>query len=138
MKKIITMIGSFLMICLLTGCGNNQYIKQLSYSEFKEKVEGNESFILEVMSSTCSACEDFKPKLESVVNEYKITVYQLNTHNLSDEEWEEFSNFYSVTSTPTTMFMTEGKEISVATRIDGSVSKSKIISKMKAMGYIKE
>lgn len=137
MKKIMTIIGCFVLISLLTGCGNSQYIKPINYSELKEKMEQNESFILEVMSTTCSACEDFKPKLESVVNEYKVTVYQLNTHDMSDEDWEEFSTTYSVTSTPTTMFITEGKEISVATRIDGSVSKDKIISKMKAMDYIK-
>lgn len=138
MKKVIMLASSLLVLLCFTGCSNNQYIKNVNYEELTNMIEDNQSFILEVMSTDCSACQDFKPKLNEVTEEYKITVYSINIQDISSEDWTDFKSKYSVSSTPTTMFFTEGKEITVATRIEGSVSKDKIISKFKAMGYIIE
>ena len=131
----------FLMLCgalILTGCGKPDNLKSLSYSAFQKKIESKETFIVEVMSDDCTACKNFEPKIEEVVKEYNITVYQLNIHTMSDEDYQKFASDFSITGTPTTMFITNGEEQSVAHRIDGNVSKDKIISKMKAMGYISE
>lgn len=138
MKKIAILFGCLLMILCLTGCNDNRYVKSVTYEEVTKMIEEKQSFILEVMSQDCSACKDFSPKLSEVTKEYEVTVYQLDIKNISSEDWSNFSDAYSVSSTPTTMFFTEGKEITVASRIDGSVSKDKIIAKFKAMDYIKE
>lgn len=136
MKKIM-MILVLLIACIsLTGCGENAYIKEITLDEFNQKLENKETFILEVMSTTCSACKDFAPKLEEVTNKYKVTVYQLNTHNMSDEDYTSFSERYIVKSTPTLLFFNDGQELTVATRIVGSVSKDKVINQFKNLGFI--
>ena len=136
MKKIITLLSVFIFTLLLTGCGGSEYLKTLSYDELNQKLENKESFILEVMRTGCTACEGFAPKLESVTNDYKVTVYQLNTSDLSDEVWEEFKDKFSVSATPTIVFFTEGEELTIGTRIVGDVSKDKVIEQFKNMGYI--
>lgn len=136
LKKIGLALGVLLLCFCFTGCSDKQYVKEISYSDFKKMIEEKQTFILEVMSSECSACKDFDPKIKEVANENKVTVHQLNIKKMSNEEWLEFSKNYSVSATPTTVFYTEGKEETVATRINGSVSKDKIVSKFQSMGYI--
>ena len=138
LKKIGLVLGATLLCFCFTGCSNNEYIKEISYSDFKKMIDEKQSFILEVMRTDCSACKDFDPKIKEASNENKVTVHQLNIKKMSNEEWLEFSKIYSISATPTTVFYTEGKEETVATRINGSVSKDKIISKFKSMGYIEK
>lgn len=132
MKKL--KIG-LLLICILclTACSKS-YLKEISYDEYKKLIENKETFILEVMREDCSACQSFKPKLESVAKEYKIEVKTISTDNLSDEELDEFA----ISGTPTVIFYIDGEEQTTASRINGSVSKDKIISKFKASGFIEE
>lgn len=120
-------------IFLLTGCSNG-FVKEISYDEYKDLINSKETFILEVMREDCSACVSFKPKLESVANEYEIEVKVLNTDTLSDEELDSFG----ISGTPTVIFYIDGEEVTTASRITGSVSTDKIISKFKASGFIKE
>lgn len=132
MKKL--KIGLLLVsIFLLTGCSKS-FIKEISYDEYKDLIDSKETFILEVMREDCSACVSFKPKLESVANKYEIEVKVLNTDNLSDEELDSFG----ISGTPTVIFYIDGEEVTTASRINGSVSTDKIISKFKASGFIKE
>ena len=132
MKKL--KIG-LLLICILclTGCSKS-YVKEISYDEYKKLVKNKETFILEVMREDCSACQTFKPKLESVAKEYEVEVKAISTDNLSNEELNEFG----ITGTPTVIFYIDGEEQTTASRINGSVNKDKIISKFKASGFIKE
>ena len=53
------------------------------------------------------------------------------------QEMEEFDSMYTVTGTPTTIFIKNGVETSIMSRINGEVSKDKIISKLKQNEYIK-
>jgi len=120
-------------IFLLTGCSKG-FVKEISYDEYKKLIDSKETFILEVMREDCSACVSFKPKLESVANEYEVEVKVLNTDTLSEEELDSFG----ISGTPTVIFYIDGKEETTASRINGSVSTDKIISKFKASGFIKE
>ena len=65
MKNIFKVSLMLLVIFLLSGC-SNKYLKEISYNEYNKLIENKESFILEVMSAECSACKNFKPKLEEV------------------------------------------------------------------------
>ncbi len=138
MKKIFACITILLASLCLTGCGGSKYIQEIDLKTLNEKVENKESFVLEVMRTSCSACQDFAPKLEEVTSKYEVTVYQINTEHLSEEDFNTFKDAYSVSSTPTVVFFTEGQELTVGTRIVGSVSKDKLISQLKFMGYIQE
>ena len=138
MKKFIYF--SILCICLLliTGCGGNKYLKEISYKEYKNLIKNKETFILEIMRTDCSACKDFKPKLTDVVNDYKIEVKYINTDHLSKKEIDKLYDDTGISGTPTVIFYTKGTEETVSSRINGSVSEEKIISKFKAAGYISE
>ena len=138
MKKFIYFSILFICVILVTGCGGSKYLKEVSYKEYKEMIKNKETFILEIMKTDCSACKDFKPKLTKVVNDYKIEVKYLNTAKLSKKDTDELFDLTGIEGTPTVIFYTDGEEETKSSRINGSVTEEKIISKFKASGYIKE
>lgn len=139
MKKSLKIVIILLAVCLFTGCGNSSsYMKEISYSDYKELLENKETFILEIMRTDCSACISFKPKITQVTNDYKVEVKYINTDHITDEEKETLFDETGATGTPTVIFYHDGVEETVASRITGSVSVDKIISKFKASGFIEE
>lgn len=136
MKKKFLIILLLLFAIFTTGCENN-YLKNIDYNNFKEKVESKESFIVEVIQTGCSACKNFTPKFRKILNQNKVTAYQLNYSDLKEEEKKEFDSTFSISATPSVLFITEGEEKSVLTRIIGAVEKDKIVDKLKTNGYIK-
>ena len=139
MKRIKIISLLLLFVAIFTGCGKeeNKYLIELSYSEFNQKIENKETFFVEIMQDGCNYCELFTPKLEEVLMEYELTGYKLNLSKLNEEEYNDFILAYGKNGTPTTIFLTNGKEISKMQRISGNASKTKIISKLKGNGYIK-
>lgn len=136
MKKIMKLSIVFTVILLLTGCNKN-YVKEISYNEYKDLLKNKETFILEIMKTDCSACINFKPKLEEVANKYKVEVKYINTDHLNEENYQNLFDDTGITGTPTVIFYDKGIEETKSSRINGSVSTDKIISKFKANGYIK-
>ena len=146
MKKIVKIFSLFLVLVLLVvGCGkqeetNNtevEYLKELTFEELEVKLENKEDIILEIVQTGCSNCTAFSPKFESVLNEYEIQAYSLNISYLSDAgaDWLES---YNVDGTPTVIFFEKGEETSTMKRLVGNQSKEKIVSKLKANGYIEK
>ena len=133
MKKLLVILIS--LFCL-TGC-SNKYIIKINYSEFKEKIENQDTFILEVVKTGCPACKKFSPRLGKIVKKNRIKVYQLNYSKLSDKQIKEFDNDFSISYTPTIIFITNGKETSVLNRLVGAVEEEKIVERFKDMEYIK-
>ena len=86
----------------------------------------------------CSACISFKPKITQVAEDYQIEIKYINTDHLSEEEYNNLFNETGISGTPTVIFYHDGVEETVASRINGSVSVDKIISKFKASGFIEE
>ena len=140
MKKLKSILLVIALFLLFTGCSNSNdsYLKSISYKEFKTMCENKETFFVEVVQDGCSHCQAFTPKLKEVLNEYKVTGYQLNLTNMTEEEDKEFSKEFEITGTPNTLFITEGQELSILQRIVGNASKQKIISKLKNNGYIEK
>jgi predicted bacteriocin transport accessory protein len=114
----------------------DKHLIELNMSELKEKIENKDTFILVITQTTCSHCMDFKPKIENVANKYKLTIYYIETNLLSKEETTNFKKYISYTGTPTTVFILNGKETTVANRLNGSVEEQKIIDKLKSNGFI--
>ncbi len=137
MKKYLKLGIIIIVTFILTGCTKN-YVKEISYSEYEKLINNKETFILEIMRTDCSACINFSPKLKEVANKYKIEVKYINTDNITEEEYEKLELKTGVTGTPTVIFYNDGEEITKSTRINGSVSVDKIISKFKASGFIEE
>ena len=137
MKKIKYLLLVLLVGVIFTGCGKNN-LKTVSFNELNKKLENGESFFFEVVQDGCSHCANFTPKLKEVLNEYDVIGYQLNLTDLTEENYKTFNSMFDVDGTPTTIFIVNGKEVSLLQRIDGNVSKEKIISKLKTNKYINE
>lgn len=137
MKKYLKISIILCFILILTGCSKS-YMKEINYKDYKNLIANKETFILEIMKTDCSACISFKPKITQVAEDYKIEIKYINTDHLSEEEVDELYKVTGISGTPTVIFYHKGVEKTVASRINGSVSVDKIISKLKASEFIKE
>lgn len=133
MKKCKFLIILLTAIFLLTGCSKN-YLTEISYDDYKQLIEDKETFVLEVMQENCVNCEEFRPKLKSVAEEYQIDVKFIDITELTEEQKDEFG----VSGTPTLIFYIEGEEETTSARLVGNKSRDKIIAKFKASDFIKE
>lgn len=139
-KKIIFIVVIFVLLTTIitfTLIQENTNLVNLSYNEIIEKIENKEDFVLCVSASKCVHCQDYKPKLKKVANDYDIIIYYTNTDSFTDEQYETFKkNFSFDGGTPTTIFFKNGEETTTANRIEGNVKIEKIINKLKNNGFI--
>ena len=115
-----------------------KHLIELNLSELKEKLENKESFILVITATYCSHCAEYKPVLSEVLTEYDLVGYFIEQDKLNEEELAELKQIANISGTPTTIFIQDGAEESTNTRLSGNQSRTKIISRLKTMGYIKE
>ena len=109
-------------------------LKEITYKEIVKKKENEDNFILIVSRSNCSHCTSYKPKVEKVTKENRITVYYIDTDTLSNKD--EFLNEFNLDgATPITLFFKNGKE-TILNRIEGDTSPKKIKDQFKKMGFI--
>lgn len=131
---ILVLLVAFLIINKAISKGN---LVELTYDEFVQKIDNEESFVLCISLTTCSHCATYKPKLESVANDYGIDLYYIDIDKYSEEEQDEFEKIINFNdSTPTTVFLKNGKETTASNRINGDVSTSRIIDKLKSNDFI--
>ena len=131
---ILVLLLAFLIINKAISKGN---LVELTYDEFVQKIDNEESFVLCISLTTCSHCATYKPKLESVAKDYGIDLYYIDIDKYSDEEQEEFVKVINFNdTTPTTVFLKNGKETTASNRINGDVSTSRIIDKLKSNDFI--
>ncbi len=142
MKKTnnIILIGAIIITILIIlflaiGKSKEGNLLELNLNNLKEKMENKETFILCISKTTCSHCNDYKPKLKSVASEYNIDIYYIDVDKYDEEEFSNLISFDG--STPTTIFIKNGDEETTSNRINGDVSKSKIIDKLKSNDFIK-
>lgn len=141
-KLVIGILGGIIVIGLIVffflGSNSSDNFIKLNYNEFKKKVDNNDSFVLCVSRTTCSHCNDYKPKLKEVSKKYNIKIYYTEINEFSNSELDYFKdNFGFDGGTPITMFIKDGKEGTTGSRIEGDVSMEKIVSKLKTNGFIK-
>lgn len=140
-KKIIVIIASILVvigaITYYFISSYNSNLIEVNYNELKEKIDNKEDFVLCVSRTTCSHCQDYKPKLKKVGYKYNIDIYYIDVDLLSDSDLTKFKDNVSFDgSTPITVFFKNGEEKTTATRIEGDVSEEKLINKLKTNGFI--
>ena len=138
MEKIIKgFILAIIVAFILCGCTSKSNIKEISFNEFKNKIENKDSFVIYIGNKECIHCEEYKPTLEEVLKEYQITIYHLDNKKLTDKEKNEFTKYLSISGTPTIAFIEDGEEESTLNRIVGVKSKEFTIEKFEINGYIK-
>ena len=103
---------------------------EITYSEYEEKIDSKEPFLVVIVKDGCGYCEMYEPILEEVANEYKLPINYINLAHLSEEEYNNLSSSNSYLKknqwgTPTTLFMV-GDE--VENSIGGYVEKDELVS----------
>lgn len=140
-KNFIISICSLILIILFVIAFNyysRPRLYELDVNQVKEKIDNKESFILCISATYCSHCKEYKPKLEDISKEYRMDIYYIDFDKYSDEEQNLFRDYVSFDGgTPVTLFIKNGEEETTVNRINGNVSKDKIISKFKSNGFIK-
>ena len=131
---VVLLIGAFIGDKLL----GKSYLSELNAKEVFKMVEDKEDFILVISQTTCSHCNQYKPKLEKIAKEYKIQMYYIQVDLMSEEDYQEFHKIFSYSGTPQTIFIKDGDERTAASRINGNQSVSTIKMKLKANGWITE
>lgn len=137
MKRFFLFFGICLFI--LTGCFNSKLTTydEISYTDFYNMIDNKESFSLVVGSSTCSACSLFRPTMERFISKYQIDVRYIDLSKLSEDERNSLLSDLNVQNTPTTLFIDNGKQLSIYHRLVGSASFSDVVDMFKKRGYIK-
>ena len=137
MKRLFLCI----MVCFvifLTGCSKKMTTyHEISYAEYIDKIKNGDTFPLVIGSSTCSACSLFKVTMDNFISKYQVEVFYIDISKLSEDDYNLLRNDVGFKSTPTTLFIENGKHTSVYFRIVGSESLSGVLSAYKKMGYIK-
>ena len=137
MKKVLkTIILLFVVTIMFCGCSKEERIVEISLDEFKEKMANKESFVLYVGNEGCSHCISYRPVLEQVLEDYDITIYQIDNSKLDNSEFAEFRTYVNISGTPTVAFIADGEEESTLNRITGEVSRETTIERFKSNGYI--
>ena len=137
MKKILkAIVLLFIVTIMFCGCSKEERIVEISLDEFKEKMANKESFVLYVGNEGCSHCISYRPVLEQVLEDYDITIYQIDNSKLDNSEFAEFRTYVNISGTPTVAFITDGEEESTLNRITGEVSRETTIERFKSNGYI--
>ncbi len=115
----------------------DKHLIVLTADELKTKLDNKESFILVITGSECPHCALYKPTFKKVLKDYNLTAYEIMNDKLQNDSEKAFLNSVAtITGTPTTIFIRDGEEISTASRIVGNADRSKIINRLKAIGYI--
>ncbi|MBQ7141332.1 MAG: thioredoxin family protein [Bacilli bacterium] len=136
MKKTF---GILIILCLgfVTGCSNS-VIKKIDYKEFNDLIENQKTFILYVGSASCSNCIEFEPKFKEIIKDHNIrNARYIDLDKFNDEEKNKLNKIINISGTPTVIFIENGEEESMTNRINGNISKEKIISRLKSNNYIK-
>jgi len=116
----------------------NNHLVEISFKELQEKIDNKDSFILLLSQTTCSHCAEYRPVLKKVLKNYNIYAYEIATDKLDKEQTAKLKDIANASGTPTTVFIENGEEKNTGNRLVGAASESKLISRLKAVGYIKE
>lgn len=144
--KVKAKVIILVILCLVLLIGalygdkilSKSYLSEIKYDKVIEMIDNKEDFILVISQTTCNHCMSYKPKLEDIAKEYKIQMYYIQVDLLNEEEKDKFEDYISYDGTPATIFIRNGEEKTVASRINGNQSISTIKMKLKANGWISE
>ena len=67
-----------------------RYITFIDYNKYKSLIRSDDTHIIVVGQTSCSHCIAIKPALNSVAEDYGITINYLNLTELSEEESNKF------------------------------------------------
>ena len=125
--------------------------KNLTYidiDEYEKTIAKSGTRIIVIGQTTCSHCIAIKPALNSIAGDYNIKIYYINVNELTQDEYNRFSESLKTVGyddpdfvesgsfgTPLTLILKDGK---VSSYISGERSKSQLVREFKKAGLISE
>ena len=144
-KRRIIILAIVCFVILIGGLVTNHILKSrdkyfalISYKDLMNKIDNKEDFVLVISKTDCSHCLEYKPKVSSVANEYKIMIYYIDIDKLTQKQSAKIKEVFNYSGTPTTIFIIDGTEETAANRIVGEAKREKIVAKLKSNGFIDE
>ena len=121
----ILLVGALAIIVSNNKKLGASHIKEVSYSEYQEKIKSEGYTIVLLASPTCSHCNNYKPFVNGLAEEYNFDVYYVNVHSsdLTNEEYDALHDSITATldqfdqeggkviPTPTTVVFRNGEEV---------------------------
>ena len=102
----------------------------LSYSEYKEKVDNDEAFVVILERASCSHCANFMPVAKKFAEEKGVPMYYVDTDTFDEEDWNGFmksNSFLKKNSdnwgTPTTVVLVGSEAVDY---VEGETTESKL------------
>ena len=125
---IVFLIAS-LVLMFINSDKKDNYIKTISYNEYKEVIKKDEYSIIILTSPTCSHCNSYKPYVNYIASENNLNAYNIDITSITEDEHIELHDKYSairneynagvpVIPTPTTIIVKNNEEI---TSISGNI-----------------
>lgn len=124
------------------------YITFIDYSDFEGMIDKNDTNVVVVGQTSCGHCIAFKPAINSVAEDYDVTINYLNLTEMTEDEYNSFTqdlkdieyndpDFVEKGSfgTPLTLIIENGK---VKDYISGQRTKSQLVRELKRAGIISE
>ena len=59
-------------------------LQELTYAEYQEKIDNDDSFVVILERATCSHCVSYLPVAESFANDKELPMYYIDTDTFSD------------------------------------------------------
>ena len=77
MKKIITLLCTFVLCIGLVGCGSKTpfEIKEISATKLQKKLDNKDSFVLIIERENCPYCESLQEYIDKTKDEHPNLVY---------------------------------------------------------------
>lgn len=114
-RKIVTLI---VLICIVFVCGiifnkpkkqgGDYKFNEINYNTYLELFNGEDISFIYLIKNDCSECDISNSNVYKLESEMKIKINELNTSNLSDDE---FKNIYNGISAPVLISVRNGKII---------------------------
>lgn len=125
-----------------------KYITYVDYNKYKSLIRNDETNVIVIGQTSCGHCTAFKPAINSVAEDYNITINYLNLTELSEDESNSFfdslkkigyddPDFIEDGSfgTPLTLIVEDGK---VTDYISGARTISQLVRELTKVGIIEE
>ena len=102
----------------------------LSYKEYQDKIDNNESFVVVLSRESCGHCANFLPVAKKYAEDKKVPMYYIDTDTFKEEEWTTFEKSNSFLKekngnwgTPTTVVLAGSEAVDY---IEGETTADKL------------
>lgn len=123
MKKFILVITILLLTC---ACSNS--LKSIKIDNLEKKLNNKESFVLCLINDEDEGLT-LKKTLGKVIKDKKIDSFFINTDKLNDNDEEKLENLFTYEDSNIIIFIKNGQENSVLSRITDPFIKEKDLQK---------